>query len=105
MRTEKPKLEVKHTRRDFLLKGASFFAKFAVANAGLYVVGSAFKSLDGSLVAGAKQQQCYYTIAVDNYPWGCGTAKIGPYPDSSCGGYINTYEGVCSHLNGSCECE
>jgi hypothetical protein len=100
MRPEKPKLEVKHTRRDFLLKGASFFAKFAVANAGLYVVGSAFKSLDGSLVAGAKE--CYYDQAFYLSTFGCDTYQVGPF--TSCDSVGPSPAGGCTYLNSDCYC-
>ena len=42
------------SRRNFLFQGGKSLAAFAAANVGVYVIGSAFKSLDGSLVAGAK---------------------------------------------------
>jgi hypothetical protein len=46
------------TRRSFLFGVSKSLASLAVASAGVYVVGSAFKSLDGSLVAGAKTCAC-----------------------------------------------
>jgi hypothetical protein len=46
------------TRRSFLFGVSKSLASLAVASAGVYVVGSAFKSLDGSLVAGAKTCGC-----------------------------------------------
>ena len=42
------------TRRELLKKALSLSAKMIVANTGVYVIGAAFKELDGSLVAGAK---------------------------------------------------
>ena len=42
------------TRRTFLLQSGTTLATFAAANVGVYIVGSAFKDLDGSMVAGAK---------------------------------------------------
>lgn len=42
------------SRRAFLKKGFNLAVTMVAANAAVYVVGSAFKELDGSLVAGAK---------------------------------------------------
>ena len=42
------------SRRRFLSKSIGMLGSMAIANAGIYAIGSAFKELDGSLVAGAK---------------------------------------------------
>ena len=48
--------EPKNISRRTLFKSTLSAAKLLlIANSGLYVVGSAFKNLDGSMVAGAKQ--------------------------------------------------
>jgi hypothetical protein len=46
------------TRRNFLFGATKSLATLAVASAGVYAIGSAFKSLDGSMVAGAKYCAC-----------------------------------------------
>ena len=48
------KLQPKVSRRNFFHGSASLLVTASLANAGVYIIGSAFKSLDGSLVAGAK---------------------------------------------------
>ena len=42
------------TRRDFLKKAIKFQGQLVAANVTVYLVGSMFKSLGGSMVAGAK---------------------------------------------------
>jgi len=44
----------KNSRRQFLFNLSTATVQLAAANMAVYVVGSAFKNLDGSLVAGAK---------------------------------------------------
>ena len=51
------------TRRELLKKALSLSATMAVANTGVYMIGAAFKELDGSLVAGAKTCNCVTTAA------------------------------------------
>jgi hypothetical protein len=51
------------TRRNFLLSTTKSLATLAVANTGVYIIGSAFKSLDGSIVAGAKTCTCYGSMS------------------------------------------
>lgn len=51
------------SRRNFLLSSGKSLATFAAANVGVYVIGSAFKNLDGSLVAGAKCADFFYPPA------------------------------------------
>lgn len=46
----------KTSRRSFLTKLGASAGSLMMANVGVYVIGSAFKNLDGSLVAGAKCQ-------------------------------------------------
>jgi hypothetical protein len=60
------------SRRNFLLGMTRSLATLAVANTGVYVIGSAFKSLDGSIVAGAKcdpnmGQTCYAIVPFSGY--------------------------------------
>jgi hypothetical protein len=47
-------MHVPNSRRQFLSKLTSAALTVATANTAIYVVGSAFKNLDGDLVAGAK---------------------------------------------------
>lgn len=44
----------KKSRREFFFAASEASFKFALANTAIYAVGSAFKNLDGNLVAGAK---------------------------------------------------
>jgi hypothetical protein len=55
---DKPFKANSFTRRNFLFGATKSLAKLAVASAGVYAIGSAFKSLDGSMVAGAKFCTC-----------------------------------------------
>lgn len=67
------------TRRDFLKKAIKLQGQFVAANVSVYIVGSAFKSLGGSLVAGAK-----WTAYNDGSPEYCNSSPpltYGPYPD------------------------
>jgi hypothetical protein len=82
------------SRRNFLFGVSKSLASLAVASAGVYVVGSAFKSLDGSLVAGAKTCTCTCRKKVM-----CG-APLESMFDEVC--TIETTAPVCSSLNGVC---
>ncbi len=59
------------------------FLKLAVATTGVYVVGQAVKSLDGSLVAGAKGCFWYTSFAAPEYA--CGNVGMSlPPPPTPC---------------------
>lgn len=68
-------------RRKFLLSAAKAASLFAVANTSVYVVGSAFKNLDGSMVAGAK---LWMQTQGDTGQGllGCSPFKMCPAPDA-----------------------
>jgi hypothetical protein len=85
------------SRRNFLLSTTKSLATLAVANTGVYIIGSAFKSLDGSMVAGAKTCTCY----------GCMSATCGyTGSDNSCGEFEIDIPGLgnCDELaaGGTC---
>ena len=46
--------DVTLARRQFLFQGGKLLMQSIAANSGIYLIGSAFKDLDGSFVAGAK---------------------------------------------------
>lgn len=48
------KLNKSFSRRKLFFQGGKTLLVFATANVGVYTMGSAFKDLDGSMVAGAK---------------------------------------------------
>lgn len=62
----------------FLLQSGRSLASLAVANVGVYIVGSAFKKLDGGLVAGAKWCDCLHWF--QNFS--CGHMGVGSFPDN-----------------------
>lgn len=75
------------SRRKFFSNGLKTAAEyFVLADAGIYILGSAFKELDGNLTAGAKGAGWYCVDASTNT---CGyfsstpTYTDGPYPSIS----------------------
>ncbi len=62
------------SRRNFLKNTSRFVSLTFAANTGVYLIGSAFKELDGSLTAGAKTwQSAGCPASVDyNECWVCG---------------------------------
>ena len=100
----------KISRRSFLFKsGGPIISTLALANTTIYVVGSAFKSLDGQLTAGAKgpcyqhSMTNYASIFIGPYPTGftgsCTSSPAGSYYDNS-----SSPTAACTgcSLNGGC---
>ena len=86
------------SRRNFLFQGGKSLGLLASANVGVYVIGSAFRELDGGLVAGAKT--CSYEQATPSGGGpmcivGCDTMTVvtgatcvgGPAPTDCCDAY------------------
>jgi len=78
----------KLNRRSFFFKSSgSVIATFAVANASIYTIGSAFRALDGSFVAGAKGA-CYQHTMTSYTP-----IYTGPVPGGFTGSCTSSVGG------------
>jgi hypothetical protein len=88
-------------RRNFLVQGSRSLAMLVSANIGVYIVGSVFKDLDGSMVAGAK---CTPPGLDGNY---CGVGACSPggsYPGTLyCDGTVYQCAQCGSTCGGVCE--
>lgn len=77
-------------RRKFLSRSIESLTALAVANTAVYAIGSAFKSLDGSLVAGAKScsgtkvNSCGAGKHVCSGSWHCDTTTGTWWSDITC---------------------
>jgi len=99
----------KSSRRSFLSKLGASAGSLMLANAGVYAIGSAFKSLDGSMVAGAKCQPPGVVSfsaggADDTLCVSVGGAP-GTYPNSwCCSGTEHTTYGFTDTIGGTGGC-
>ncbi|MFZ3229533.1 MAG: hypothetical protein WA160_04960 [Pseudobdellovibrio sp.] len=82
------------SRRTFLFQSGKSLALLTAANVGVYTIGSAFKKLDGNLVAGAKMCSCL----CEEIPGQCGSTP----PTSMLRDCMGSHPTDCSLLNGSC---
>lgn len=82
-------------RRELLSMVLSFSATMAIANTGIYLIGTAFKELDGSLVAGAKA--CTPASRVNSCPIGFHNCGLGWVCDGSTGTWLDQRD--CSIAN------
>lgn len=80
MRSEPSKNQF--SRRDFISNFGKSLVSLSIANLGLYAVGSAFKKLDGSLVAGAKTGNWQNTWSAPDSS--CGPGSYSPPPTGPC---------------------
>lgn len=88
----RPNINKDLSRRNFLFQGGKSLALLASANVGVYVIGSAFKELDGSLVAGAKCDGSHFAGEMCYYGCGPGKNKCGMWScvagNWNCGGNL-----------------
>lgn len=87
------------TRRELLKKALSLSATMAIANTGVYMIGAAFKELDGSLVAGAK---CYTPRPGGPGGPGCSGFRCSPPGWYCSNSYADPTPGVWEWDNGQC---
>ncbi len=87
------------SRRNFLSRGGKSLALLAAANVGVYVIGSAFKNLDGSLVAGAKCVPGGGKLGLCWHSCGGGKIQCGEW---NCYGSTWVCEGALGPCGGAC---
>jgi hypothetical protein len=75
-------VNVGDSRRKFILNGFKAAGILATANVGVYAIGSAFKELDGSMVAGAKTWTIDFQTGSGNLS--CSVLLLCPLTDGPC---------------------
>jgi len=89
---------VNSSRRKFLFNSGKSLAALAAANVGVYAVGSVFKKLDGSLVAGAKSYSCVCNPDCSGGFFSCSgastTSSATDVTGNVCGAYTTSFFGA-----------